>query len=160
MLIAGMIDDQIHNQLHSPLMQACNKPVEIFHSALERINRSVITDIIAVIDIGRIIMRGQPDDLHPKGFQVIQPVYQTGEIAYAITVTVAERPCVHLIDNSFFPPFFLMRRIGFTHFQSRHGTVGRIFGKMLRHRGRLLADRPVQRPASGNCSDLERERNR
>ena len=64
MLVRGMIDDKIHNQPHAARMNLAEQAVEILHRAKFPHDFPVITDIVAVVVIGRVINGRTPDCIH------------------------------------------------------------------------------------------------
>ena len=55
--VAGVIDDEIHHQLQLTLFHRCEKLIEIVHRAELRHNLGIITDVVAIVVIGRIVDR-------------------------------------------------------------------------------------------------------
>ena len=66
MFIRGVVDDQVHNQLHAQSVNIGNELVEVFHGSENRINILVITDVVTVISLWRSIDRRKPQDINSR----------------------------------------------------------------------------------------------
>lgn len=69
MLIRTVVDDQIHNNVHSAHFCLCQQPIHGLHIAEQRIDIIIIGNIISLIDKRGLIHRGNPDDIQPRSFK-------------------------------------------------------------------------------------------
>ncbi|MNC65153.1 hypothetical protein D3C75_1154190 [compost metagenome] len=66
MLVGGMVQHQVQNQLHPPGMNLPEQLVEILHGAVFRSHGLVVGDVVAVVVIGGLVGRTNPDDADPQ----------------------------------------------------------------------------------------------
>ena len=85
-------------------MRFLNEAIETFERAEDRINPAVIRDIVTEVVHGRGIDRRNPDRIDAEPGEIIKPLPDTLEIAYAITVRVLKGSRVDLIDRPGLPP--------------------------------------------------------
>ena len=62
-LVRSVVDYQVHDQFHSPLMDTINQLLKISYVTEGWINRLIITNIIAIIYLGRLVNRVKPNDV-------------------------------------------------------------------------------------------------
>ena len=103
-LVAGVVDDQIHDDADVPLFGFGDQGIHIRQRTVIGVNIAVIADIIAVIPVGRGINRRKPQSTYPKLLQIIQPGDDAGQVADPIAVGVAKAHGIDLIDHLLFPP--------------------------------------------------------
>ena len=84
-----MIDYQIKNDMDIPLLAFCQEGVEIFHSAVGRVNGIVVGDIVFMVR-GTGMDGHQPNAAHTQFLQIVQFRSDTGQIADTVTVGIAE----------------------------------------------------------------------
>ncbi len=65
---------------------------------------SVVGDIVSIVAERRREKREQPDGIDPQVLQIIELLQQSGKIADAVVVAVAEGANVQLINNRVFVP--------------------------------------------------------
>lgn len=103
--MGGMVQHQIHHQLHAARMHLTEQPVKIIHRPEFLHNVTVITNIIAVVMVWRFINRTHPDDIDTQILQVIELGQNPAQIAYAVTIAVHKANRINLVHDAFFPPF-------------------------------------------------------
>ena len=84
-------------------MRFINDEIETFERAKDRINPTVISDIVTEVMHWRGIDRRNPDRIDAEPDKIIEPLPDTIKIAYAITVRVLKGPRVDVIDCSDLP---------------------------------------------------------
>ena len=104
MLVARVIDDQIHDKLHPALVQAVQNSPECLHAAVFRCNVHVIRNIIAAVRAGRRIERREPDAVNAELLQIVELLQYPPQIADPVAVSVAEAPGPDLIKNHVLKP--------------------------------------------------------
>ena len=104
MFIGGMVHHQIHDDADASFMGCRQHLVEVLHCAEFFHDRLIVTDIIAVVVIGRLIHRREPDHINPQIFQIVQPADNPLQIANPIPVAVHKAARINLINNGFLPP--------------------------------------------------------
>ena len=107
MLIGGVVDDQVHDDLDAALVGAGQQLVEIGHGAELFHDLLIVGDVVAVVVVGGAVDGAHPDDVDAQFLQIVQLADDTAQIADAIAVAVTEGAGVNLIDNTFFPPSLL-----------------------------------------------------
>ena len=60
-LVRGVVDDQVHDQLHPALVHGRQQPVEVGQRAEGRVDVLVVADVVAAVVPRRRVDRGQPD---------------------------------------------------------------------------------------------------
>ena len=106
-LVGGMVDHQVHHQLDATLMHAGQQllPVgqraELVHDVL------VVADVVAVVVVGRLVDRRQPDHVDAQVLEIIELADNPAQVADAVAVAVAKAAGIDLIDDAFFPPGLL-----------------------------------------------------
>ena len=106
MFIGSMVHHQIHDNAKSPGMCLLQHLIKVLHGAELFHNRSVITDIIPIVIIGRLIDRRKPDHINPQIFQIVQSLRDPCNITDAVPVAVHKTAGINLIHYRFFPPCF------------------------------------------------------
>jgi hypothetical protein len=104
MLVGGVVDDQLGQDADVPKVGLIQEPPEVIEAAVDRIDRGVVRDVVAVIAQRRRIKREQPQAGDTEVLQVGQLLRQAGEIADAVTVAVVEGADVRLVDDGVFEP--------------------------------------------------------
>src|SRR4051812_7696601 len=111
MLIRGVVDDELGNDPEAATVRLVDKHLEVFARAVLRVDVVIIGNVIAVILTGRRVERQEPDGVHPQVLDVVQLLGEPGEVAYAIVVSIIERPDVYLINDSVLVPKRITRRL-------------------------------------------------
>ena len=104
MLIGAVVWYQIQDQRDTPVFGFPNECLHILHGAHGRINGPVVGHIVAVIHLGRLAYRRQPDAINAQFCQIVQPGNDAGQVAYTVAVGILEAFGVNLVENSVFPP--------------------------------------------------------
>ena len=105
--MGGMVDDEIHYQGDAALMAAITEGFEVLERAVVRVDSLIVRDIIAVIEAGGGLDRGEPDGVHPEGGYVIEPADYPLQVSYPIAIGIHEAAWVYLIDNEVLEPILL-----------------------------------------------------
>ena len=72
MLIRTVVYNQIHQDIHSPLLRLGKKFIKLLHSAEFLRNLIIIRNVIPLIHKRRPVDWRQPDNINPQIFQIIQ----------------------------------------------------------------------------------------
>ena len=102
-----MIDNQIHQHIHISFLRFCDQFIKFLHSTELLTNGIIIRNIISLINKGRAVDRGKPQNIYTKFFQIIQFRNNATQIANAITVAVHKALWVNLISHLVVPPLLL-----------------------------------------------------
>ncbi len=105
-LAGGMIDNEIHKDLHAAFMSLFENHFEIVESAEFGIDILIIGNIVAVVAVGGGINRREPDAVNAEALDIIKLAVNARQIADTVAVAVAERAAPDLIDRHFLEPFF------------------------------------------------------
>ena len=106
MLIGTVVYHQVHQDVHIPLLCLLQQFLHVRHGSENGINVVIIRDIVSLVHKGRPVDGGDPDNIHPQIFQVIQFFYNPPQIADAVPVGIVKAFGVNLIGNLAVPPFF------------------------------------------------------
>ena len=109
-LITGVIDHKVHDQLHAPLMGALQNLLECLHTAKFRGNIHVVGDVIPAVGTGRRINGRKPNTVTAKGFDIIQLIINTPQIAHAVPVAILKAAGPDLIKYHVFVPAIAFHR--------------------------------------------------
>ena len=104
MLVAGVVDHQIHDHLHAPPVGAVQHLPEGLHAAEFRGHIHIIGNIVAAVRPGGGIDGREPDAVHAQRFQIVQLFQNTPQIAHAVSVAVLEAPGPDLIEYAVLVP--------------------------------------------------------
>ena len=108
MLVGGVVRHQVDDQPHVPLLDARQHRVEVGHGPELRHHLAIVADVVAIVRVGRVEVRAQPDDVHAQLLQVVQPRRDSLQIADAIAVRVLKRSRIDLVDHRLLPPLRLI----------------------------------------------------
>src|ERR1035438_8872347 len=87
-------------------MRLCfgHQAVEVGERAVLRIDVFVVGNVVAEIDLGRRIHRGNPDRVYAQGFKVAEPLGDAVQVARAIAVRVLKTARIDLVHDRMLPP--------------------------------------------------------
>lgn len=95
-LIAGMVDNEVKNKLHSPFMACLYQLFDILNCSVRRENILIVRDVVAHVVHGRVVHWRQPDDIDSQRVEVGDFCDNTGNITPAVTVRIIEGSWVYL----------------------------------------------------------------
>ncbi len=98
-LIARMIDDEIHHDPDASFTGLDDEAIHIGEGSEFRVNLIVIADVVAKIDIGAFINRGEPNDANAQVLKIIELGDNAWYIADAIPIRIAKAPRINLIND-------------------------------------------------------------
>ena len=107
-LVAGVVDDEVHDQLDAAVVQRRDQLVDVGQAAEGGVDVLVVADVVAGVVLRRRVDRGEPDDVHPEPGEVVDPVDDPAQVADPVAVGVGEAAGIDLIDHRGTPP----RRVG------------------------------------------------
>lgn len=99
-----MVDHQVHDDAHAAPMGFVQQALDVRHRAVFRVDGAVVADVVAVIVVGGLVDRAQPEEIDAQRLQVVQLGEDAPEVADAVSVAVIEALGVDLVSNCFFPP--------------------------------------------------------
>ena len=111
MLVGGVIDDQLGDDLQPAAMRLVDEVAKVIERAVVGVHVAVVGDVVAVVAQGRRIERQQPDRVDAQLLNVIEPLRESGKIADAVARRIVKRLDVHLIDDGVLVPERISRRI-------------------------------------------------
>ena len=104
MLVGSVAQDLVDDDLQPQLMRAGDKGVEIGQRAKDRVDVLIIADVIAHV-LHRAAEEGrEPDRIHAKRSQMLQPPGDAGQVADPVAIRVLKRPGIDLIGHRTTPP--------------------------------------------------------
>ena len=74
MRAAGVVDHQVHDQLHAAGVQVRDQAVEVLERPEQRVDVLVVADVVAVVVHRRAVDRAQPDHVDPEPLEVVEPL--------------------------------------------------------------------------------------
>ena len=107
-LVAGVVDHEVHDQLDPAVVQRGDQLVEVGQGAEGGVDVLVVADVVAGVVLGRGVDRREPDDVHAEPGEVVDPADDPAQVADAVAVGVGEAAGVDLVDHRGTPP----RRVG------------------------------------------------
>ena len=107
-LVRGVVDDKVDDQPHVPRLDRREHVVEVGHRAEFFHDLAVVADIVAVIGVGRVVVRREPDYIDAEFLQVVEMLGDAVEVADPVAVRILKASRVDLVDDSFLPPFLLV----------------------------------------------------
>ena len=105
-LVGGVVHHQVHNQLHAPAVAGVPQALPVLHGAEFLHDLLVPGDVVAVVVVGGLIDRREPDGVYAQLFQIVQFLQHPGQVADPVAVGIAEAAGVHLVDHQVFDPVF------------------------------------------------------
>ena len=103
-LVRGVVDHQVHDELDAPLVQAGDEGVELLERAEQRVDVVVVADVVAVVRLRRPVDRGEPHHVDAEGLEVVEVGADPGEVTDPVAVGVGEAARVDLVDDGGLPP--------------------------------------------------------
>src|SRR6478735_3508865 len=104
MLVAGVVDDEVHDDLDAAVVERRDDLVEVLEGAEERIDVLVVADVVAVVVLRAAVHRREPHDVHAELDEMVDALQHAAQVADAVAVGVLERPRVDLVDDGPRPP--------------------------------------------------------
>ena len=104
MFVRGVVDHQVHHDLDSPVVGGGEQFVKVSHGAEFHHDVLIIGNVVAVVIVGRPVNGAHPDHIDAQLLQIIQLADDALQIADTVTVAVAERAGIHLVNDTFLPP--------------------------------------------------------
>src|SRR5689334_4405310 len=108
-----MVDDELGDDSQFAPLGLLHETPEIAHRAESGIDVPVVRDVVTVIASRTRVERQQPERRHTEIMQVIKTFGQSGKVANAIAVAVAEGLDVKLVDDGVLEPQITIRGAGF-----------------------------------------------
>jgi hypothetical protein len=103
-LVRGVVDDEVHDQLHAALVERLEQPVQVGQAAEERVDVLVVADVVTVVVLGRRVDRGEPQHVDAQRHEVVEVGGDAVQVADAVAVGVGEAARVDLVDHRRLPP--------------------------------------------------------
>ncbi len=66
MLRRAVVGNDVEQDAQAQRMGVAQQLIELFHGAEEGIDAAVVTDVVALVHLGRRLERGQPDPVHTE----------------------------------------------------------------------------------------------
>ena len=104
MLVAGVVDDEIHDQTHAAGVEPLDEGIEVLQGAEEGVDVLVVGDVVAVVVLRGAVDGAEPHDVDPELVEVVQSAGQAGDVTDPVTIGVGEGAGVDLVDDGAAPP--------------------------------------------------------
>ena len=72
MPVGAVVDNKVHDNIHVSFFCFCQKKVEFFHGAETFVYFVIVGNIVSLIDKGRLVDGGKPQDINAQLLQVIE----------------------------------------------------------------------------------------
>jgi hypothetical protein len=99
-----VVRNKVEDDLELFCMSFINEAIKTFERAEDRIDPTVVGDIVTEVMHRRRINRRNPDRIDAEPDEIIEPLSNAVEIAYSVTVRILKRPRVDLIECADLPP--------------------------------------------------------
>ena len=73
-LVGGVVDDEVHHQLHAARVDVGEQLVEVRQGAEDRVDVPVVGDVVAVVVLRAALDRRQPDHVDAEQREVVEPL--------------------------------------------------------------------------------------
>ena len=103
-LVARVVDHQVHDQAHAAPVQCGDELVEVGERPEERVDVLVVGDVVAVVVLRGAVDGAEPHDVDPEPVEVVEAGGDAGDVADAVAVGVLEGARVDLVDDGAAPP--------------------------------------------------------
>ena len=104
MLVAGVVDDEVHDQAHAATVQSLDEGVEVGQGSEEGVDVLVVGDVVAVVVLRGAVDGAEPHDVDAQLVEVVEAGGDAGDVADAVAVGVGEGAGVDLVDDGAAPP--------------------------------------------------------
>lgn len=104
MLVARVVDQDVHHEANAPSMKLLDQLIEVAQRPEERIDVLVIADVIAVVVLRRAVGGRRRLAWSGVRLQLVETVDDASQIAGSVTVAVREASGVDLVDDGALPP--------------------------------------------------------
>ena len=84
MLVARVIDDEVHDDLDAARVQRRDHLVEILERAEERVDVLVVADVVAVVILRALVEGREPHDVHAELGEMVDPLQDAAQVADAV----------------------------------------------------------------------------
>ena len=104
MLVGDVVGDEVDDDAQVERVGPRDQGVERGQVAEERVDATVVGDVVAVVGLGRRVERGEPDGVGPEPGDRVEVRRDPREVADPVAVRVRERADVDLVDDGGAPP--------------------------------------------------------
>ena len=104
MLVGGVVDDELDDDLHVAAMGFGEEVLEVVEGAVAGVDVDVVGDVVAVVAEGRGEEGEEPEAGDAEILEVVEAGDEAGEVADAVAVGVLEGADVQLVDDGVFVP--------------------------------------------------------
>ena len=104
MLVRRVIDDELRDDTEIARVRLVEQSLEVLDRAVLRMHGLVFGDVVAIVAQRRRIERQEPERVDVERLHVVELLDQPWKIAEAITIAVAKRLDVQLVDDRVLVP--------------------------------------------------------
>lgn len=90
-LVAAVVDDEVHDQLHASLVAGIFDLLPVVKCAVSGVNILIVRDVVAHVGLGGLVHRREPDDVDAKLMEVGDLGQDSLERPMAVRGMVSER---------------------------------------------------------------------
>jgi hypothetical protein len=100
----SVVGDQVHEYAQPSGVGVGHQLVELGESSEARVDVAVLGHVIAVVEVGRRIERGDPEGVDPEALEVGKARPEAGQVTQSVAVAVGEAAQVDLVEDRSTPP--------------------------------------------------------
>ena len=112
MLVAGVVDDQVHDHADAALMRLRDELSDVVDGSVVGKYRPVVGDVVATVAQRALLERQQPDAVDAEPLEVLELGDQTREVADTVVVPVIEGANGQLVEHRFLKPERILNGLG------------------------------------------------
>ncbi len=109
MPVAGVVRDEVEEDFQAEGVGIAQESIEGGEVAEERVDVTVVGDVVAMVGHWGWVEGSEPDPVHPQVAQIVQAGAHPGQVTNTITVRIGKTADVHLIEDSVSPPLVTKR---------------------------------------------------
>ena len=158
-LVRGVAEDLVDDDLEAQLMRPGDKGVEIGEGSEDRVDVLIVRDVVAHVLHRAAEEGGEPDRVDAEVGKMAEPPGDAGQVAHPVAIRVLEGPGIDLIGHRTSPPVLhrrlrlsRTRRVGDTHTLRSSSTARPVAAK-----GRCPG---IRRPCGSSATSPEQSRDR
>jgi hypothetical protein len=109
MLIAGMVQDQVEDDIHITVVNLLDELLTVRHGPILWSDTTVVPHIITMVSLWTVKERGEPYGLYAQVLEIVKLRDYPLKVTYPVARAILEASRVYLINNRLLPPWQLCR---------------------------------------------------
>ena len=103
-LVGAVVGHEVQDHFQTPRMGGGQQSVEVLQRPEQRIDGAVISHVVTEIDHRRGIDRRDPDRIDAKLSEIVEPQFDTLQVANPVAVRILKGARVNLVNHALPPP--------------------------------------------------------